>query len=154
MKNCNRLKTLTRCLYSSYYTGVNCPNSITFNFVMFQSLLCLQDLPHLLTATSLLIAIATISVAVLEAEAGQSSIYATAVQSSQQVASQKWILLDSDNPCTIKTATRRPKPRHKKGPLTIRNITHPFSRLLKKTNARIWIENDQTDNSTIITDNC
>ena len=81
MKNCNRLKTLTRCLYSSYYTGVNCPNSITFNFVMFQSLLCLQDLPLLLTATSLLIAIATISVAVREAEAGQSSIYATAVQS-------------------------------------------------------------------------
>ena len=82
MKNCNRLKTLTRCLYSSYYTGVNCPNSITFNFVIFQSLRCpLQDLPHLLTATSLLITIATISVAVREAEAGQSSIYATAVQS-------------------------------------------------------------------------
>jgi hypothetical protein len=73
---------------------------------MFQSLLCLQDLPHLLTATSLLIAIATISVAVREAEAGQSSIYATAVQSVNKLRVKNEYLSILIIPTPIKTVSQ------------------------------------------------
>ena len=73
---------------------------------------------------------------------------------SQQVASQKYILLDSDNPYIhhnrqpgdLNQGTR--KDHWRSG--ILRTLLQGY---WKRTNARIWIENDQTDNSTLITDN-